>query len=294
MLGFAAHHLDLGAHRLHIHLDEPAPQTQAALKAHPKIRVHSCDAQYWRKSGIARPAKHQTRQTHNATRTYARRPEVDWLIHIDVDEFLWPASPVAAQLAALPASAQTARVRPAEALGGSAEYFKAFIPPGADREPTVARLYPQFGDYVKGGFVSHVAGKLFVRTGLENLSFRIHNAFAGEVMNPGMTEIADIALCHCHVGDWPAWLAAYRYRLDKGSYRAELAPARPHARGGLSLHELFTIIESEQGEAGLHAFYDEVCAGSPELRARLDAEGLLLRCELDIAGKIRKHFPLNR
>ncbi len=292
VLGFAAHHLDLGAHRLHIYLDDPAPETHAALKAHPKIRVHDCDANYWRKSGIERPKKHQLRQTHNATRAYARHPEVDWLIHIDVDEFLWPDTPVARRLADLPDDVFTARVRPIEALGGSTTYFKRFIPAGPERDRIVRRLYPQFGDYVKGGFLSHVAGKVFVRTGMENLTFRIHNVIAGEAPNPGQTEIADIALCHCHVREWPEWLASYRYRLEQGSYRAELAPVRPRAKGGLSLHETFTVIESEQGEAGLRAFFDEVCANSPKLRAPIGAESLLQRRDLDIAGKIRKHFPL--
>ena len=65
-----------------------------------------------------RPVKHQVRQTQNATFTYHRKAEVDWLAHIDVDEFLWPAEPLAPLLAALPADIPYARVRPIEALSG--------------------------------------------------------------------------------------------------------------------------------------------------------------------------------
>ena len=129
ILGFAAHHLELGAHRLYIYLDEPNPEALALLKAHPKIRVRTCDDAYWRKSNRKRPAKHQLRQTHNATHAYARRAEVDWLIHIDVDEYLWPDRTVTETLTALPGAVHCARVRPIEALAGTRTLFKGFIRP---------------------------------------------------------------------------------------------------------------------------------------------------------------------
>ena len=71
-----------------------------------------------------RPAKHQARQGSNARHANNRhankdRPEVDWLAHIDTDEFLLPAQPVAETLAALPSECLCARVRPVEALAGS-------------------------------------------------------------------------------------------------------------------------------------------------------------------------------
>ena len=37
VLGFAAYHLQRGAHRLYIYLDTPDAASFAALKAHPKI-----------------------------------------------------------------------------------------------------------------------------------------------------------------------------------------------------------------------------------------------------------------
>lgn len=291
ILDFAAYHLDLGAHRLYLYLDAPNPQAFAPLKAHPKIRVTTCDDAHWRKLGISRPAKHQVRQTRNATHAYARRAEVDWLIHMDVDEFLRPDAPMAQVLAALPAQTQCARSRPIESLAGDGTAFKGFIRSGRDRAAIVERLYPQFGRHVKGGFLSHLAGKLFVRTGLGPLTVKIHNVFQGDEMNPGESELPTVALCHCHAKTWPDWIAAYRYRLEQGSYRAELAPNMPRESGGMSMHELLTRIEADAGEPGLRAFYDELCADTPQLRTRLQSEGLLRICDLDLKAKKRKHFP---
>lgn len=291
ILDFAAHHIELGAHRLYIYLDAPCPDAFEALKAHPKVRPTNCDAAHWARLMGKPPVKHQVRQTLNATHAYNRRTEVDWLIHIDVDEFLWPEQALDRHLSRVPAEALCARVPPIEAIAGDGTLFKGYIPNGPERAATVERIYPAFGRHLKGGFLSHVAGKLFVRTGLEPLELRIHNMFLGGVMNPAEVWLGGVELCHCHARSWEDWIAAYRYRLQKGSYRPDLPPVRPREEGGMSLHELFTAIEADSGEAGLRAFHDEVCADSPALRHRLGAEGLLRTCDLDLDAKRRKHFP---
>jgi hypothetical protein len=291
ILRFAAYHIEAGAHRLYIYLDDPDSDAFAPLKAHPKIRVTRCDDQHWQKLGGKRPVKHQVRQSRNATHAHARRAEVDWLIHMDADEFLVSDQPVADVLAALPATVQTARVRPMEQLAGDGHHFKAFIPNGPDREKIVNRLYPNYGPHIKGGFLSHVAGKLFARTGLDGLDVRIHNVFRDGAMNPNEVELSQVDLAHCHAKTWEDWLASYRYRLEKGSYRADLAPATPRDAGGLSLHELFRFIEADSGEDGLRAFYREVAEDSDDLRSRLAAEGLLCTHELNLDKITPHHFP---
>ncbi len=291
-LAFAAHHIALGAHRLYLYLDAPDgdlpdPDTQQRLKSHPKIRLVRCDERYWRQRNGKAPVKHQVRQTQNATHAYARKPEVDWLIHMDVDEFLWPENTVAAHLSALPASVFCARIRPDEQLSGDGTAFKRFIPKGPERAVITKALYPTYGQYLKGGFLSHVAGKLFVRTGSPDIAFRIHNVFQGDLMNPGETDLSDIALLHCHAKTWDDWLARFQYRLDKGAYRSDLAPAE---KGGDTLHQLLTSVSETEGETGLRQFFEEVAADTPTLRDRLSKHGMLRLCDLDLTAKVQKHF----
>jgi hypothetical protein len=290
-LRFAAYHLERGAHRLYIYLDQPNPEAFTALKSHPKIRVRTCDDTHWRKLGVVRPRRHQVRQTFNATHCYNREAEVDWLIHMDADEFLVPGRPISQVLAALPADLISARVRPMELLGGSTTAFKAFIPPRRNRHALVERIYPTFGPYIRGGFLSHLAGKLLVRTGLPDVTVKIHNALQGDALLPDAAELTDIDLAHCHATSWEAWRAAYGYRLEKGSYRAELKAAMPAEKGGMTLHDLFQMIQADSGEAGLRQFYDEVIGDSPDMRARLDAHGLLRIVDLDLDTVAQKHFP---
>ena len=278
-LRFAAWHLEAGAHRLYLYLDDANRGAYDLLKAHPKLRPVLCDASWWNGK---RPKKHQVRQGQNATHAYHRKAEVDWLIHMDVDEFLVSDS-VAESLSALPADQLLARIRPMEQLAGDGTCFKAFIPPGPQRARIVADLYPGYGASVPGGFLSHLAGKVFVRTGLPDIRLQIHNAFQDDVLLEGPVDTAGIALAHCHAIGWESWLAKYRFRLERGAYRAEL--------GQGSLHALLRGIEAREGEAGLRAFFDSVCADTPELRARLDRHGLLRRANLEPSGSIVSHFP---
>ena len=288
ILRFAAYHIEAGAHRLYIYLDDDNRDAFDRLRAHPKIRPTLCDADWWQGK---RPKKHQVRQSRNATDAYHRRDVPDWLIHMDVDEFLVPEQRVADCLAALPADQMIARIRPMEQLAGDGTAFKAFVPAGPDRDRIIAALYPTYGRHIKGGFLSHLAGKCFVRTGMEDVRIQIHNAFQHDDMLTGPEGTPGIDLAHCHARTWEGWLATYRFRLEQGSYRSELAPNRPRDKGGLSMHELFRMIEAEAGEAGLRRFFDEVCADTPAIRDRLAARDLLKRVDLDLNATMIRHFP---
>ncbi|MBV2360587.1 glycosyltransferase family 2 protein [Thalassococcus sp. CAU 1522] len=291
---FAAWHLELGAHRLYLYLDDDVPDTLAALRAHPKIRAIHTDAAWWEKRD-GRPEKHQVRQSLNARHANNRKPEVDWLAHIDVDEFLLPAAPVADLLGALPAEARCARIRPVEALApgdgvAAAETaFKAFHLDQGARQAASESCFPTWGAHLSGGFLSHVAGKLIFRTGMKGLQIKIHNIALDGVSNPGQVDLPQIELGHFHAADWDHFLALYRFRMAQGSYRSELKSQvrRPDA---VNLHDLFTMIESEGGEAALRLFYDEVCTASAGLCDRLDRHGLLRRHRMELDALRMRHF----
>lgn len=294
---FAAHHLDQGAGHLYLYLDDPTPGVAKALNAHPQITATNCDADYWQALG-ERPDKHQVRQIRNAQNANRSHPDLDWLAHIDVDEFLMPrdGTPIADTLATLPDDAFCARVRPVESLApgdGTAPgetAFKSFHIDARARTEAGARIYPEWGRYLPAGMLSHVAGKLFFRTGRPGLRIRIHNLTLAGQDNPGEVALPQIDLCHMHAPTWDRFLASYRYRLTQGAYRADLGP---HSKLGdaVSHHALFSTIEADGGERALRAFYDEVCLGSRALCDRLEAEGLMRRYRLNLDALRARYFP---
>lgn len=296
--GWAAWHLDQGADRVLIYLDDGDAALAAALNRHPNLRVTACDHAWWQARG-RRPDKHQVRQTVNATHAHNRAARgLDWLAHIDVDEFIAPdqklGQPLGDMLAALPDSALCARLRPWEALEATSpgpRHFKGFTRDARARRDQTLALYPRFGGWLNGGFLSHTAGKLVWRTRLKPLSVRIHNIYQDEVENPGMVELDQVPLLHFHAADRAHFMAAYRYRLTQGSYRADLKPNRPRAEGGLSMHELLSQMEAADGAAGLTAFYDEVSTARPDLLAGLAAAGRLLTRDIAIDTARARHFP---
>lgn len=293
ILEFAAWHLEQGAQRLYIYLDEADPAAEEVLSAHPKIRAFTTDAAWWAKRG-RRPEKHQARQARNARHANNRKPEVDWLAHIDVDEFLLPARPLADQLAELPPDCLCARVRPVEALASAPDQaetlFKAFPLDQSARQRAAEACFPTWGRHLSGGFLSHVAGKLFFRPGTEGLDIRIHNVTLGERMNPGERPLPETELGHFHAADWTHFLAAYRFRLTRGSYRADLKP-QARGEGAVNLNTLFAMIEEDGGETALRAFYKEVCTATPDLVQRLSDHGLLRRRTMTLPALRARHFP---
>ncbi|MFV1594421.1 glycosyltransferase family 2 protein [Phaeobacter sp. JH20_36] len=297
ILNFAAYHLDLGAHRLHLYLDAPNLEAYPHLKAHPKVRVTTCDDSHWSQRKKPRPKMHQARQTMNATHAYGRI-QADWVAHIDVDEFLWPhisargARPQIGEiLAALPAETDVLRMRPLEALAGRVDMYKSMIASAADREQQVRAIYPEFGVFLKGGFLSHTAGKLFARTGLPDIQFRIHNLFQHGEKNTREQEQNALQICHRHAPSWEAWQDSYRFRLKQGSYRPGLAAGFSRNLGGLNTHDLLSMIEEEHGSEGLKRFFGEINAEAPDIYQRLQKRGMIHHCPLDLTAKRREHFP---
>ena len=200
-----------------------------------------------------------------------------------------------AHLGALSETCQTARIKPIESLASADDskgtWFKACRPSVRARTRDSSDLYPVYGPYLNGGFLSHVMGKIFVRTGIEGIKFRIHHAFLGDVTNPNQEVLSQTQLAHMHAKSWEDWYAHYQYRHAKGSYRDELKPVGATQSGALNLHQFFAEIDAAEGLDGLRLFFDTVCAATPEHRAKLEGLGLLRHHDLDLDAKTQKHFP---
>ncbi|MFP7570773.1 glycosyltransferase family 2 protein [Marivita sp. S2033] len=287
---FVAHHLKLGAAHIHLFLDAPAPDISALLRDTPSVQITQCDAAYWRDLGKERPEAHQLRQAFNATRALRDAAgRVDWLGHIDIDEFILTDTPLATVLQGVPEAMAGARIYPAEALaaphpGMLPKHFKLRTTAQGVAPHATHDIYPTFGSYVRGGFLSHLAGKVFARTGLEDVRLAIHRlrAHGQDVRNT--TTLGSVYLGHLHAPDWDSFIAKLEFRQSRGSYRIRDDEA-PKSVGRL-LHYL----RQEEGDEGLRMFFDELCLDTADLRQRLARHNLLLTPAFDADAAVQRRF----
>lgn len=285
---FAAHHLALGAEALHIYLDAPEPGTQTFLRRHPKLHVTACDDAYWQATGKPRPEAHQLRQAMNATRCLRETTEtLDWLAHVDVDEFLLPQRPVAAILAEVSPRHAAARIPPAEALApetGWPSHFKLTHHHARQPKAVLQDIYPTFGAHLYGGFLSHTSGKIFARTGIPDTRLGIHTLKYNGLEATNRARLDTLRLAHLHAPSWQHFRDHLAFRQEKGSYR----PRSERIEMGQA--NLIAFLLEEEGDAGLRLLFDEVCADTPGLRARLAAHDMLLTTDFDPDAEVRRLF----
>ena len=281
---FAAWHLDMGAAQIDLYLDDPDLQTAEILNAHAKITAVICDDAYWAKKPAKARTAHQLRQAHNASRSY-RHSDLDWLAHIDVDEFLLTEAPMACLLAEAPADCAFLQFPPAELLthDGPTSHFKRTPKAAGHSKSILGKLYPEFGDVLPQGFISHTAGKLIARTGLDSVRFGIHHLLTqGHRIANGHTP-AGCYIGHAHARDFAHFRQHMAYRLAHGSYRNQI-------NGNRHLNALLTMLEEEQGSEGLQRFYEEVCTARPALVDHLRRHNMLVVRDMALDAAASRHF----
>lgn len=283
VLAFLAHHLALGPDRIWLHFDDPDDPSAAAVEALAleRVTVVRCDMAHWgakRGKPGDRPDSHQRRQVMNLRKVYRKHAQgLDWLAHIDVDEFLVLDRPLDEILAGCEDA--FLRIEPFEALHDPAlgdDIFSSRYFHRATRTPEEAEyLAPVFGGYadiLRKGMLSHHAGKCFFRTGIEALKPAIHSAKLGEerITISGFAE--GIALLHFHAQDPERWLRGLQFRLTRGAYQK-----MPKLREFLLDADDDKILD----------FYMKVMLARPELLAALKDMGMLRRERLHLKAKVR-------
>jgi hypothetical protein len=289
VLAFAAYHLDLGAHHLHIYLDDPNPEAAEILQRHPKVTVVTCDDSYWNAQKKPRMKTHRMRQVWVATQAY-NSTDCDWLGHIDVDEFLLPegGKPIEEMLAEVPEDHLGLMLQSADQLeapgpdGGEA--FKLTHLAAGHKREVLGRIYSTLGSHLPGGFIGHISGKLFLRTGLDGLRFGIHACHWQAAQVENITNMTGSYIGHAHAASWPQFRKMLEFRLTRGSYQ------RAEDNDRLQLGDVIDLVLEEGGEDGLRDFYNEVNGGGPEQRAALARYNMLIDYPLHLPARMVRIF----
>lgn len=284
---FAAYHLDLGAAQVNIFLDDANEETAEFFAEHPAVRITRCTDEYWAKKPAKARTTHQLRQAYNASRCY-RNTNLDWLAHIDVDEFILAKDRLARQLAETPADAAFARMRSAEMLAQpdpwrGPTHFKLTRQEVKLTKSEIYRIYPEFGQHVPQGFISYVGGKIIARTGLPYIRLGIHSLKQNGARVSNGHYLDQTHIGHAHAPSWEVFHRHLSFRMQKGSYRRKLHET-------MKLGDVLEVIDADEGEPGLRRFFDELCHASPVLLKNLAIRDMLLTACLDLDEKAIRWF----
>lgn len=282
---FAAWHLQLGAARVTLCLDDADGAKGEWLARHPAVEVILCDAAHWQRLG-RRPKAHQIRQVANAGHVYAGS-DLHWLAQIDVDEFILPDAPLATSLAAVDPGTAVLTLPSVERLAATdptaPARFKTTARMAGRDSSVLTEIYPTYGAHLRGGYISHLEGKYLVRTGLRDVRLAIHHPLSHGAAVANSLPLDGVRLGHAHAASWEVFRDKMRFRLDRGSYRKKEAE-------DFRLADVLAYLEESEGESGLRHFYEEVCTARPALIAALEARGMLITREMDLDAAVLAEF----
>lgn len=278
LLAFLTWHFDQGAAHISLYFDEPedpAREICRRLAGPRELSLIACDGAHWARLK-GRPDRHQNRQSKNAAHAY-RASRLDWLGHIDGDEFLL-ASPAPGQiLGQLPQDQILCRAEPFEALhdpGLADDIFTARQFRGALKARHAALrslVMGPYAAYLPEAMLSHSVGKAFFRCGIPGLSPRLHGAFMAGERLPGPPFQPGLQLLHFHAQDRAAWLRALPFRLTRGAYQ---------------YHPQLQLFLSSASPEEMAAFYDETQILTPQKARALREAGRLVETDLRLTARI--------
>ena len=276
LLAFVAYHLSLGANRLWLYFDDPEDPAFDRISKLPQVTATRCTNWYWAWRGGRREPLY-LRQISNALHAQSKC-RLDWLGHIDVDEYLYASRPVADILAEMPKSVPNLRVEPFEAMHDAslpddiftARHFRG--PLGAQYRVLHPEIFGPMAAVVSKGSLSHIIGKSFCRPRVPGMAIALHDVILNKqkLRTPFHPELR---LLHFHAQDPVGWRRALPFRLESGAY---------HFEEERQLHAFLSTADDK----ALQAFYDATMTLTPEKIALLQAQDRLITADLGLRARV--------
>ncbi|MHA6326216.1 glycosyltransferase family 2 protein [Roseivivax sp. CAU 1753] len=287
LAAFAAHYAHLGAAAIRLYLDRPDPAVARLLATVPGVEVIDADAAFYVQSLGCRtkPGALNRKQRFNADHALETM-DVDWLLHVDADEFL-AAGDFAAELCAVPDDVDSLHIPNGERawLAGarSDTIFDGVLRwpiPGPPRR--VRRILgDEVARFTDRGFCGHMWGKSVTRTG-RGLKLGLHKPRRDPPAR--QIEASEAQLCHFDGLTRAHWVSKLLRYARLGMYAKPVGPHRCR-------HEQVAFVQAAGSDASAgSALHDKVRIISATDAAAWQEAGWLAPMPCDPAAATRLYF----
>jgi hypothetical protein len=286
IIGFACHHLYIGASSVHLFFDDPQDPAAALVAGIPGVEVTLCDDAHWHAAGFETPPALQTkRQTENANRVMADS-DLDWLLHTDADELLWLPGPLADEVAGV-AEGHWLHIPNLERCWSgplTRDIFGGvFRGPLHDHPGLADRVYGKRAAALSGGMGGYSAGKAMGRPGDGFLAIHKVRAAEGAPALPSV-EARGARILHFD-GITPAhWaLKNLRYATQGAAMNQLLNRQRMASIGA--------ILQAQNPERAGARVYEALYRLSEDEAAALAEAGALFDYHVDVTAAVKAVAP---
>lgn len=286
---FAAFHLDQGAERIILYFDDPEDPAADALAGQDGIDVIRCDEAHWRNTPRgSRPESSSRRQIVNFRQAYARS-DLDWLAHLDADEFLDMPRGIGPSLKAFGPGAAWIRLPVAErfwagSFDGEALFSRCFRQPLASSD-AVMQVYGEDETHLMPrGMAGHNLGK-FLASPKRDGRPTIHSVkYRGSPEDLPSSEARKAVLFHFEGLTARHW--ALKHLRQALQILNGLKPMRASRR-----QVTFDILRAEDPLAAALGWVEHVYVLQPEVVTQLKKRKCILKRDLGILRKTETRFP---
>lgn len=227
MLEFVSYHLNIGIDHIFLFFDNPKDKNFSLFLVNKQVTSIACTDEHWQKLGFPKPDYIETRQKANANYAInlAQKKHIKWIMHIDIDELVYPEKPLKELLEYTPNDISYIWMRPYEAVPNNIEHSSAF------QEINLFKVYSDSkikhlidmenkthlknilyqGQYFRG----HTGGKSLVNLAKsENIKcLGIHRPVF-RCKDVKSLEISNLSLLHYDCATFKSWLKKWERRYD--------------------------------------------------------------------------------
>lgn len=293
---FVAWHLGAGADEVLLYYDDPKGHV-TDFDHLPQVKLVLCNADYWETQG-GRPDSRVERQIHGATMGY-RAARSNWICHCDIDEFIFGDN-IGTKLESIPAEKTCARMLPVERIFVEGEENTVFsdifrVATKGKHPDWIPEIYA-YPNHLTRGFRGHRNGKVFARTGIENVIFRAHNIEVSGVLQnrPIFREMLDdVRLLHLFTFGFEHFKEKGQWKFKRGpelrKKDSEITEPNKIERGRV---EMADIIDSGDSDALKRVFNDTFVFSANRLKKLSEHQEILtLEFTETLRARLDKFFP---